>query len=101
LGFIVFEKLEMLITWCSVQLKDLAPEKGCTPGQLMLARLLARGEDMVPISGFVFSSNPHCRSRDLGDGRTKKEKYLDDNMGPLKVKLTVEEMRKLRDALRN
>ena len=47
-----------------------AKDKGCTPGQLALAWLLAQGPDIVPIPG------------------TKRIKYLDDNLGALDVRLS-------------
>lgn len=60
------------------QIKSLADKKGCTPGQLVLAWLMAQGEDIIPIPG------------------TKKLKYLEENLGALKVKLTEEEIREIR-----
>ena len=56
----------------------LAKKKGCTPGQLTLAWLLAQGEDIIPIPG------------------TKKIKYLEENLGALEVKLTGEEEQEIR-----
>jgi aryl-alcohol dehydrogenase-like predicted oxidoreductase len=47
----------------------LATDKGCTPGQLALAWVLARGEDVVPIPG------------------TKRRSYLEDNVGAATVRL--------------
>ena len=47
----------------------LASEKRCTPAQLALAWLLARGDDIVPIAG------------------TKRRGYLDENVGAVQVKL--------------
>ena len=52
------------------EIGKLAGEKGCTPAQLALAWVLARGEDIVPIPG------------------TKRRSYLDDNLGALDVALT-------------
>jgi len=52
------------------QVEALAREKGCTPGQLALAWLLTRGEDVVPIPG------------------TKRRTYLEENLGALDVELT-------------
>lgn len=49
--------------------KDFARKKGCTPAQLALAWVLAQGGDLVPIPG------------------TKRLRYLEDNMGALKVRL--------------
>ena len=45
-------------------------EKGCTPGQLALAWVLAQGEDVVPIPG------------------TKRRKYLEENLAAADVELT-------------
>ena len=56
----------------------LAKKKGCTPGQLTLAWLMAQGEDIIPIPG------------------TKKIKYLEENLGALEVKLTGEEEQEIR-----
>ncbi len=50
--------------------KTLAARKGCTPAQLALAWVLAQGDDIVPIPG------------------TKRVKYLDDNLGAVRVTLT-------------
>ena len=57
--------------------KELAAEKGITPAQLALAWILAQGEDMVPIPG------------------TKRVRYLENNMGALKVKLTAADLQKI------
>src|SRR5712671_3896903 len=54
--------------------KSLAKKKGCTAAQLALAWVLARGEDMVPIPG------------------TKRMKYLEENMGAVKVAFTRQEL---------
>jgi len=50
--------------------EQLAATKGCTPGQLALAWVLARGDDVVPIPG------------------TKRRTYLEENLGALDVQLT-------------
>ena len=63
------------------QIGVIAKKKGCTPGQLTLAWLLAQGEDIIPIPG------------------TKKVKYLEENMGALNVKLTKEEEKEIRQAV--
>jgi aryl-alcohol dehydrogenase-like predicted oxidoreductase len=49
--------------------KKVATRKGCTPSQLALAWILAKGQDLVPIPG------------------TKRLKYLDENLGAVRVKL--------------
>jgi aryl-alcohol dehydrogenase-like predicted oxidoreductase len=59
-------------------LQKIAKKKGCTPGQLTLAWLLAQGDDVIPIPG------------------TKKIKYLEENLGALNVKLTEAEEREIR-----
>jgi aryl-alcohol dehydrogenase-like predicted oxidoreductase len=50
--------------------KELASEKGVTPAQLALAWVLSEGKDVVPIPG------------------TKRVRYLEENMGALRVTLT-------------
>ncbi|MCJ1355624.1 MAG: hypothetical protein MMC33_005616 [Icmadophila ericetorum] len=65
------------------EIKQIADKKGCTPGQLTLAWLMAQGEDIIPIPG------------------TKKIKYLEENFGALKVKLTEEEIKDIRTAVEN
>jgi aryl-alcohol dehydrogenase-like predicted oxidoreductase len=61
--------------------RELAARKGATPGQVALAWLLHRGDDIVPIPG------------------TKRRKYLEENVGALRVKLTPEDMAALEGAL--
>ncbi len=61
--------------------KELAREKGVTPAQLALAWVLAQGEDVVPIPG------------------TKRLRYLEDNMGALRVNLTESERKKIAERL--
>jgi aryl-alcohol dehydrogenase-like predicted oxidoreductase len=59
------------------RVEEIAKEKKCTPSQLALAWLLAQGEDIIPIPG------------------TKRRKYLEENVGTLKVKLTPEDLRRI------
>jgi aryl-alcohol dehydrogenase-like predicted oxidoreductase len=56
------------------QVKAIAAAAGCTPGQLALAWVLSRGDDLVPIPG------------------TKRRKYLEENVGALTVKLGPEQL---------
>jgi aryl-alcohol dehydrogenase-like predicted oxidoreductase len=56
------------------RIKDMATEKGCTPGQLALAWVLAQGNDIVPIPG------------------TKRVEYLEENVGALDVQLSPEDL---------
>lgn len=58
-------------------LKELAAEKGITPAQLALAWVLAQGQDIAPIPG------------------TKRVRYLEDNMGALKINLTEADLTKI------
>ncbi|SFE66284.1 aldo/keto reductase [Blastococcus tunisiensis] len=60
--------------------RDLAAEKGATPGQLALAWVLAQGQDVVPIPG------------------TKRRAYLEENVAALDVELTADDLARL-DAL--
>jgi len=61
--------------------KELAKEKGATPAQLALAWMLAQGEDLVPIPG------------------TKRVRYLEDNLGALRVNLTESDRKKISERL--
>jgi aryl-alcohol dehydrogenase-like predicted oxidoreductase len=61
--------------------KELALQKGITPGQLALAWVLSRGEDVVPIPG------------------TKRVSYLEENLQAAGVKLTVEESERIAQAV--
>jgi len=56
---------------------QMAAEKGCTPGQLALAWVLAQGESIVPIFG------------------TKRRPYLEENVGALNVSLTAEDLKRM------
>jgi len=60
------------------QFTELAKAKGCTPGQLALAWVLAQSKNIVVIPG------------------TKKMKYLEENVGAKDVILTPEELKKIR-----
>jgi len=62
------------------QVREIAGEMGRTPGQIALAWLLSRGEDIVPIPG------------------TKRRRYLDENAEAVDVKLTEEELERLEQA---
>lgn len=62
------------------RVKQIADEKGCTPGQLALAWVLAQGGDIVPIPG------------------TKHLNYLQENLGALDVELTADDLRRLDEA---
>lgn len=55
------------------EIGTMAREKGCTPAQLALAWLLARGDDIVPIPG------------------TKKRTPLEENVGACDVQITAED----------
>jgi aryl-alcohol dehydrogenase-like predicted oxidoreductase len=58
-------------------IEELAAEKRCSPAQLALAWLLARGEDIVPIAG------------------TKRRSYLEQNAGAPQVRLTAADLSRL------
>jgi len=60
-------------------IKKLAEKKGCTAGQLALAWLLKQGDRVIPIPG----------SRQL--------KHLEENLGALKVELSNEEAKEIRE----
>jgi aryl-alcohol dehydrogenase-like predicted oxidoreductase len=56
------------------QVRLLARQKGCTPGQLALAWVLSRGDDVVPIPG------------------TKRRSYLEENVAAVDVVLSDEDL---------
>jgi aryl-alcohol dehydrogenase-like predicted oxidoreductase len=56
------------------RIEELARAKGCTPSQLALAWVLARGDDIVPIPG------------------TKRVRYLEENAGAMAVRLSPAEL---------
>ena len=62
------------------RVKEIAVEKGVTPGQLALAWLLAQGDDIVPIPG------------------TKRRAYVEENVAAADITLTLEELARI-DAL--
>ena len=59
------------------KIEQIAAKKGCSPGRLALAWVLAKGEDIVPIPG------------------TKRMTYLDENLGAIQVHLSADEMREI------
>jgi aryl-alcohol dehydrogenase-like predicted oxidoreductase len=61
--------------------EEIARERHCTLGQLALAWLLARGDDIVPIPG------------------TKRKERLIENIGALSVKLTEDDLAQLSDSI--
>jgi len=63
------------------EVESLAQAKGCTPGQLAIAWVLSRGEDVVPIPG------------------TKKRHRLEENVGAVDVNLTQTEQDALQKAV--
>ncbi len=62
------------------ELAAIAREKGCTPAQLALAWLLARGPDIVPIPG------------------TKRPTYLAENVGAVDVRLSSADLSRIEAA---
>lgn len=63
------------------RVEQFARQKRCTPAQLALAWLLARGRDIVPIPG------------------TKRRERLEENVGAVDVRLTPEEVQRISDAV--
>jgi aryl-alcohol dehydrogenase-like predicted oxidoreductase len=62
------------------RVKELAEEKGATPGQLALAWVLHRGDDVVPIPG------------------TKRRSYLEENVGAAEIELTDADLERIDEA---
>ena len=63
------------------RIEEIAKEKGVKPGQLVLAWLLAQGNDIIPIPG------------------TKRRPYLEENMGALAIQLTVSDRERIDEAM--
>jgi aryl-alcohol dehydrogenase-like predicted oxidoreductase len=63
------------------RIEEIARSKGVMPSQLVLAWLLARGEDIVPIPG------------------TKRAAYLEENLGALDVKLDDADLARIDEAM--
>jgi aryl-alcohol dehydrogenase-like predicted oxidoreductase len=61
--------------------QQIAEGKGAKPGQVALAWLLQKGDDIVPIPG------------------TKRRTYLEENIGAVSLRLTAEEIAQLEQAL--
>ncbi len=59
------------------QVREMADEKGCTPGQMALAWVLAEGSDVVPIPGTTRRSN------------------LEQNVGACEITLSAEDLARL------
>jgi len=59
------------------RIEQMAAGKGCTPAQLALAWVMARGQDVVPIPG------------------TKRRKYLEENAAALAVDLTKDDLSRI------
>jgi aryl-alcohol dehydrogenase-like predicted oxidoreductase len=60
---------------------QMAGDKGCTPGHLALAWLVAQGRDVVPIPG------------------TKRRRYLDENAAALEVTLSPDDLARIDELL--
>jgi aryl-alcohol dehydrogenase-like predicted oxidoreductase len=63
------------------KVEEIARDKACSPGQLALAWLLTRGEQVAPIPG------------------TKRRKYLQDNAGAADVDLDASDLARIDEAL--
>lgn len=63
------------------RVRELAAEKGVTPGQLALAWVLHRGEHIVPIPG------------------TKRVSYLEENLAAAEIRLSEEEVERIAEAV--
>ena len=63
------------------RIEELAKEKGCTPAQLALAWVLAKGEYIVPIVG------------------TKRRRYLEEDVAAVNLKLAQDDIQRLDEAV--
>jgi aryl-alcohol dehydrogenase-like predicted oxidoreductase len=72
-----FDKNQVLVE----RVRAIADRRGVKPGQLALAWVLAKGEDLVPIPG------------------TKRRKYLEENAAAVEINLTPKEVAELEAAV--
>ncbi|HZY62859.1 MAG TPA: aldo/keto reductase [Edaphobacter sp.] len=72
-----FDKNQVLVS----RVRAIADRKGVKPGQLALAWVMAKGQDVVPIPG------------------TKRRKYLEENAAAASIKLSAEEVAELEAAV--
>jgi aryl-alcohol dehydrogenase-like predicted oxidoreductase len=72
-----FDKNMVLVA----RIREIAARKGATPGQLALAWVLAKGEDLMPIPG------------------TKRRKYLEENAAAVDIVLTPDDVAELEFAI--
>ncbi len=72
-----FDKNRVLVE----RVKAIAQRRGATAGQMALAWVLAKGQDMVPIPG------------------TKRRKYLEENAAAAEIQLTANEVKELEAAV--
>jgi len=63
------------------RLRSIAGRRGATPGQLALAWVLAKGDDIAPIPG------------------TKRRKYLEENRAAADIRLSADEVAELEAAV--
>ena len=62
------------------RIEEIARDRKCKPAQLALAWVLAQGKDIVPIPG------------------TRRQKYLEENVGALNIRLTASDLQRLNEA---
>ena len=62
------------------RITQIAADKGCTPGQLALAWVMAQGQDVVPIPG------------------TKRRSYVEQNVEAAELELTEEDLARIEEA---
>jgi aryl-alcohol dehydrogenase-like predicted oxidoreductase len=65
----------------AASVKELATRRGATPGQIALAWLLQKGDDIVPIPG------------------TKRRTYLEENVAAAAITLSTDELQQIEEAL--
>jgi len=63
------------------RIQEVAQDKGCSPAQLALAWVIAKGENIVAIAG------------------TKRRSYLEENVAAAEIKLTQEDIQRLDEAV--
>ena len=81
--------------------KEIGKEHNATSGQVSLAFLLAQGDDIIPIPGFVLrvGLSIYLGLTFLSCDRSQRVKYIEENWNAAQIKLTPEDLKTLRQAI--
>lgn len=84
------------------KIEEVAKKHNATTGQVTLAFLLAQGDDIVPIPGLGRPLSFVCSVANIKMSQTnstKNIKYAEENLAALKIKLSPEDIKLIREAI--